>query len=66
MIRLVMMSVANMAIFPMQDILGLGEEARMNHPSIGEGNWEWRLLPEQLTPTVKQRLLEMTEIYGRV
>ena len=66
MIRLAMMSVANMAIFPMQDILGLGEEARMNRPSTGEGNWEWRLLPGQLTPAVTQRLLEMTKIYGRV
>jgi 4-alpha-glucanotransferase len=66
MIRLAMMSVANMAIFPMQDILGLGEEARMNRPSTGEGNWEWRLLPGQLIPAVTQRLLEMTEIYGRV
>ena len=66
MIRLAMMSVANMAIFPMQDILGLGEEARMNRPSIGEGNWEWWLLPGQLIPAVTQRLLEMTKIYGRV
>jgi len=65
MIRLAMMSVASMAIFPMQDVLGLGEEARMNRPSIGNGNWEWRLLTEQLTPRAKERLLEMTEVYGR-
>jgi len=64
-IRIAMMSVANMAIFPMQDILGLGEEARMNRPATTEGNWQWQLLPEQLTPHLTQRLLEMTEIYGR-
>lgn len=64
-IRLAMMSVANMVIFPLQDILGLGEEARMNRPSTAEGNWEWRFLPDQLTPTLAQRLLEMTEIYRR-
>jgi 4-alpha-glucanotransferase len=64
-IRLAMMSVANMVIVPMQDILGLGEEARMNRPSVPHGNWEWRLLSEQITPSVSQRLLEMTETYGR-
>jgi len=63
--RLAMMSVADIAIFPMQDILGLGEEARMNRPSTIKGNWEWRLLPNQLTPSLAQRLSEMTEIYGR-
>lgn len=64
-IRLAMMSVANTAILPMQDILGLGREARMNLPSTTEGNWLWRLLPDQLTSAVESRLLEMTEIYGR-
>jgi len=65
-IRLAMMSVADMVIIPMQDILGLGEEARMNLPATAEGNWEWRLIPEQLTPSLAKRLSEMTEIYGRV
>ncbi|MFH2012124.1 MAG: 4-alpha-glucanotransferase [Pseudomonadota bacterium] len=65
MIRLAMMSVANIAIFPMQDILGLGEMARMNRPSTTQGNWIWRLLPEQLTPDLYAKLLEVTEIYGR-
>jgi 4-alpha-glucanotransferase len=64
-IRLAMMSVANIVIFPMQDILGLGGEARMNRPTTTEGNWQWRLLPEQLTNPLAERLLEMTEIYGR-
>jgi len=64
-IRLAMMSVANIVIFSIQDILGLGGEARMNRPATTEGNWQWRLLPEQLTNPLAERLLEMTEIYGR-
>jgi 4-alpha-glucanotransferase len=65
-IRMVMMSVADRTIFPMQDVLGLGAEARMNHPSTQEGNWEWRLLPDQITPALAARLRELTEIYGRI
>lgn len=64
-IRLAMMSVANTAILPVQDILGLGEEARMNKPATTKGNFKWRLSPEQLTSSIARRLLEMTEIYGR-
>ncbi len=64
-IRLAMMSVARSAIIPMQDILGLGEEGRMNRPATREGNWEWRLRSSQLTPEVSRKLQEMTEIYGR-
>ncbi|MEW6375845.1 MAG: 4-alpha-glucanotransferase [Thermodesulfobacteriota bacterium] len=59
------MSVANLVILPMQDLLGLGEKARMNRPATAKGNWEWRLLPGQLTPSVRKRLTEMTKIYGR-
>lgn len=64
-IRLAMSSVANMVIIPMQDVLGLGEEARMNRPATSKGNWQWRLSPEQLTSSLTNRLLEITEIYGR-
>lgn len=64
-IRAAMMSVANMAIFPMQDLLGLGAEARMNRPASAKGNWEWRLVPDQLQPSIVEQLREMTEIYGR-
>lgn len=64
-IRLAMMSVADMVIFPMQDILGLGEESRMNRPATNKGNWKWRLLSHQLTPELSKRLLEMTETFGR-
>jgi 4-alpha-glucanotransferase len=65
MIRLAMMSVARIAIFPAQDLLGLGEEARMNRPSVSGGNWEWRLSPNALTPALAQKMHEMTETYGR-
>jgi len=64
-IRLAMMSVANMVIFPIQDILGLGQEARMNLPATAEGNWQWRLLPDQLTSSIADKLRGMTELYGR-
>ncbi|MBI5408409.1 MAG: 4-alpha-glucanotransferase [Nitrospirae bacterium] len=64
-IRLAMMSVADMAIIPMQDLLGLGEKDRMNLPASPSGNWEWRLMPEQLTPSIIKKLSDMTGIYGR-
>ncbi len=65
-IRLAMMSVSNTVIIPMQDVLGLGKKARMNHPGTGEGNWQWRLLPGQLNSETSARLLKMCQIYGRV
>lgn len=65
-IRLAMMSVAQLVIFPLQDILGLDEKARMNLPGRLGGNWQWRFLPESLTPEIIQRLREMTELYGRL
>jgi 4-alpha-glucanotransferase len=65
MVRLAMMSVARMAVFPMQDVLGLGEEARMNLPASDHGNWTWRLAPQCLTPSVSSELCEMSELYGR-
>jgi 4-alpha-glucanotransferase len=64
-VRLAFMSVADTAIIPMQDLLGLGEEARMNRPSTGHGNWEWRLQPDQLTPSLATKLLALTTLYGR-
>jgi 4-alpha-glucanotransferase len=58
-------SVANTFIVPMQDILGLEEEARMNKPATKRGNWRWRLLPEQLTASLAEKVAEITETYGR-
>lgn len=65
-IRLAFLSVADTAIVPVQDVLGLGSEARMNHPGRAEGNWAWRLLPGQLTDGHCARLRELTETYGRI
>ncbi|MBN3041271.1 MAG: 4-alpha-glucanotransferase [Candidatus Omnitrophica bacterium] len=64
-IRLAMASVASMALFPLQDILNLDESSRMNIPSTPQGNWAWRFKPEQLTEQVRNKLKELTEIYGR-
>jgi 4-alpha-glucanotransferase len=60
-----MMSVCDTAIIPMQDVLGLGEEARMNVPAIAHGNWSWRLLPEQLSPELAKKMAHMTRLYAR-
>jgi 4-alpha-glucanotransferase len=65
-VRMAMMSVADTAIVPMQDLLSLGEEARMNRPSTLEGNYQWRMLLEQLSPELAGRLREMTETYWRI
>ena len=64
-IRLALMSVADTAIIPMQDVLGLGSEARMNFPGTTEGNWCWRFVPDMLTAEIKDRLKELTALYGR-
>ena len=64
-IRAVLASVANLAIVPLQDVLGLGSEARMNLPARPSGNWQWRFLPGMLTESVRERLSDLTEIYGR-
>jgi 4-alpha-glucanotransferase len=64
-IRVVYASVANIAIIPMQDALGLGEEARMNYPSTTEGNWEWRMPAAALNDAQAGRLLELADTYER-
>jgi 4-alpha-glucanotransferase len=64
-VRSALASVADTAIVPVQDLLGLGSEARMNLPARASGNWRWRLEPGQLTPALGKRLAELTEIYGR-
>jgi len=65
MVRLVMMSGANTVIFPLQDILCLGEEARINRPSVAHGNWMWRLEREHLEAFHGEFLKRTTWIYGR-
>jgi len=66
MVRLAMTSVARIAVFPIQDLLGLGAKARMNQPASVEGNWLWRLHPEAITPDFARRLYELTRISGRI
>ncbi|MBV9385366.1 MAG: 4-alpha-glucanotransferase [Chroococcidiopsidaceae cyanobacterium CP_BM_ER_R8_30] len=65
MIRLAFSSVANLAIIPLQDILGLGSEARMNFPGQAEGNWEWRYRAEALSDEIRHRLGHLTWFLGR-
>jgi 4-alpha-glucanotransferase len=64
-IRAVFASVADTAIIPLQDILGLGSEARMNLPASQQGNWQWRYREGELTVERSQRLKRLTELYGR-
>ena len=64
-IRLALSSIANQAIIPLQDILGLGNEARMNFPSVAEGNWEWRYQASGLTEELGDRLKILTRLNGR-
>ncbi|MFH1487433.1 MAG: 4-alpha-glucanotransferase [Pseudomonadota bacterium] len=64
-IRLAMMSIAALVVVPMQDLLGLGTEARMNRPATTTGNWKWRLEPHLLMSYPIHKILEVTDIYGR-
>ena len=64
-IRCALASVADMAIVPLQDVLSLGSDARMNFPGSAENNWAWRYREEQLTPAHAARLRDLTDIYGR-
>jgi len=59
-------SVAIFCIVPMQDVLGLGSESRMNQPGLGEGSWEWRFQWTQVQPEHAGRLLELAHLHGRV
>ncbi len=65
-IRLALVSVAEMAIVPLQDVLSLGSEARMNTPGRASGNWSWRYTPPMLEPHITERLRTLTALYGRV
>jgi 4-alpha-glucanotransferase len=66
-IRLAWSSIADIAVTPMQDLLGLDNGARMNMPGREQGNWQWRVLKEQLADDlIATRLADMTETYGRI
>ena len=65
-IRTAMASVSQLCIVPMQDYLGLGEEARMNFPGTrSENNWTWRMQPGGLTYELAQKICRLTRLYGR-
>jgi 4-alpha-glucanotransferase len=64
-IQAIFTSVAELAIVPMQDVLGLGSEARMNLPGRAKGNWDWRLQSRQMTRATLERLRDLTAVSGR-
>jgi 4-alpha-glucanotransferase len=64
-IRAILASVADTAIIPLQDVLGLGSEARMNRPGTVAGNWKWRYQPAALTDEIAHRLKKLTLLYDR-
>lgn len=64
-IRTIMASVANVAITPMQDILGLDSQSRMNLPGTLGGNWKWRIKPGATTTTIATQLKQMVSLYDR-
>ncbi len=64
-IRMALASVANMAVIPLQDVLELGSEGRMNVPGTTEGNWRWRFNDDALTVELSARLNKLISCYGR-
>ena len=64
-IRSLMASVADTVVFPLQDVLGSGSEARMNIPGTATGNWEWRFRQGMLNDGIEERLRTMAELYDR-
>jgi 4-alpha-glucanotransferase len=67
MIRAAFSSVANLAVVPMQDWLGLGSRARMNTPStLGGDNWRWRMAADAATAELAERIHATTKLYGRL
>lgn len=65
-IRLAQSSVADWCIIPLQDYMGLGDEARINIPSTLGGNWRWRYTKPQLSKALAKKILKSTKIYGRL
>jgi 4-alpha-glucanotransferase len=65
-IRLGWSSVSVIAVAPLQDVLSLGGEARMNKPGVAAGNWRWRFRAEQFRPDLINRLAGLTELYNRL
>jgi 4-alpha-glucanotransferase len=64
-IRLAMAAVSDLAIIPLQDVLGLDNSGRMNVPGIAAGNWGWRYTAESLESQLAEKLLDLTRLYSR-
>lgn len=64
-IRTCLGTIATYAMIPMQDVLGLGNEARMNTPSVAENNWSWRFCKDDLQEDLARELVKLTALYGR-
>ena len=64
-IRTALSSIAGYAIFPLQDVLGYGSDARMNTPGTASGNWNWRFADGVLRSELAEKLKELTVLYGR-
>jgi 4-alpha-glucanotransferase len=64
-IRAALASVADTALIPLQDVLSLGSEARMNLPGRASGNWSFRFRWDQLTPAMVARVRELVDLYQR-
>ena len=64
-IRAAMGSIAKYSIYPLQDLLGFGNDCRMNTPSVPSGNWAFRYRPEHLSAGLAEYLRSMTELFGR-
>jgi 4-alpha-glucanotransferase len=65
-IRLALGSVSDMAVVPHQDLAGLGSDCRFNTPSVGEGNWRFRITPPMLAEGIQSRLFGLIDVYGRM
>lgn len=66
MIRAAFGSVASLCVVPLQDVLGLGSEARMNVPSVNDGNWRWRFQESMLTDALARKLADLTDVSDRL
>ncbi|MDO5702224.1 MAG: 4-alpha-glucanotransferase, partial [Lachnospiraceae bacterium] len=64
-IREAFRSVSDLCIVPIQDFLVKGNEARINIPAVGTGNWQWRVAPNTLSEDLARSILRMTKLYGR-
>ena len=65
-LRLTWSSIARIAVAPLQDFLGLGEEGRMNVPSVLGGNWQWRFTADQVDDALGEEIRSLNETYGRL